>query len=117
MRRTKVSLIWTVAGQLEEVQVDERPVWRQVFDAVDNEVGPRLEKLVRTEQFADAMALLSRMNRRAMKAASDINRQVLAFWNVPSASDVADLKKRLADVDRQLHKVNKALKEEQHGDR
>ena len=97
--------------------MDERPVWRQIFDAVDSELGPRLEQMVRTEQFADAMAMLSRLNEQAMKRAADFNRQMLAFWGVPSRSDVADLKKQLEAVDRQLHKVNKALTEAQHGDR
>jgi hypothetical protein len=106
-----------VAGQTEEGNVDERPVWRQVFDAVDSELGPRLEQFVRTEQFADAMAMFSRLNERAMKSAADFNRQMLAFWGVPSRSDIADLKKQLEAVDRQLHKVNKALTEGHDGDR
>jgi hypothetical protein len=96
--------------------VDERPLWRRLFDAVDSDVGPRLEELVRTEQFADAMALMNRLNRQAVKMATDINRRMLEFWNVPSRGELADLRKQVAAMDRQLHTMSKALEEARRGD-
>jgi len=90
-------------------------MWRPVFDGGDSK-GPHLKKMVRTEQFADAMALFRRLNRRAMTTASDLHRRLLAFWNVPSARDVADLTKQLAAVHRQLHQMNNALTEGNDGE-
>ena len=96
--------------------MDERPLWRRVFDAVDAELGPRLEQLVRTEQFADTVAFINRMNKQAADAAEQFNRQALHFWNRPAATDVADLKKQLASVERELRKITKTLDEVQRGD-
>jgi hypothetical protein len=90
---------------------DERPLWRQAFDAVDTNLGPRMEELVRSEQFADGVALLSRLNKQAIKAAERINRQAMHFWNRPTATDVVELKKQLAAVQRQLRVMGKQLEE------
>ena len=95
---------------------DEKPMWRRLFDSFDAEIAPQLESLVRTSQFADAMALMNRVNQQAMKAVAEANRQFLEFWNVPSRTELADLKQQLAAVDRQLHTMSKALKEAQRGD-
>jgi hypothetical protein len=88
-------------------------MWRRLFDAVDSDLGPRLEQLVRTDQFADGVAFVNQLNQRASEAAAEMNRQLLRFWNLPSATQVADLKKQLAAMERQLRKVTKALEEEQ----
>jgi hypothetical protein len=96
--------------------VDERPLWRRAFDAVDADLAPRLEQFVRTEQFADGMAFVNRLNKRARETAEELNRQALHFWNRPTASDVADLKRQLAAMDRQLRKLTKQLGESQRGD-
>jgi hypothetical protein len=96
--------------------VDEKPMWRRVFDSLDAEIAPQLESFVRTSQFADAMALMNKLNRQAVKVMMDANRQILEFWNLPSRAEIAELKQQLASVDRQLHTMNKALKEAQRGD-
>jgi len=96
--------------------VDERPLWRRAFDAVDADLAPRVERWVRTEQFADGVALFNRLNKQAREAAEELNRQALHFWNRPTASDVADLKRQLAAMDRQLRKLTKQLGESQRGD-
>jgi hypothetical protein len=96
--------------------VDERPLWRRAFDAFDADLAPRVERFVRTEQFADGMAFMNRMNKLARERAEELNRQALHFWNRPTASDVADLKRQLAAMDRQLRKLTKQLGESQRGD-
>jgi hypothetical protein len=96
--------------------VDERPLWRRMFEAWDKQVGPRLEEFVRTEEFADRVALLERMNRRAAEMAEGFTRQVLRFWNLPSATDLDRLNRQLAAIDRQLRNINKTLGEVQDGD-
>ena len=95
---------------------DEKPYWRRVFDAIDSEIAPKVEAFVRTEQFADAMALMNRMNQQAAKAAAEFNQQMLNYWNIPSQQEITDHKKQLATMERQLYTMSKALKEAQHGD-
>jgi polyhydroxyalkanoate synthesis regulator protein len=89
----------------------DRPLWRQAFDAVDTNLGPRMEELVRSEQFADGVAFLNRLNKQAIEAAERLNRQAMHFWNRPTASDVAELKKQLAAMQRQLRAMAKQLEE------
>jgi hypothetical protein len=95
---------------------DQRPLWRQAFDAVDASLGPRVEELVRSEQFADGVAFINRLNKQVQTAAEAMSRQALHFWNQPAASDVADLKKQLAAVERQLRAMGKRLGEGGRGD-
>ena len=82
-----------------------------MFDAWNDQVGPRLEQMVRTDAFADQAAWFSELNRRREEAVQSFSRRWLHLWNIPTASDVAALKRQLEAVDRQLYKVNKALQE------
>jgi hypothetical protein len=91
--------------------MDDRASWRRMFDAWNEQVGTRLEHVVRTEAFADQASWFAEINRRRTSLAEELSRRWLHFWNVPTASDVAALKRRLESVDRQLHKVNKSLQE------
>ena len=96
--------------------MEEQPLWRRLFDAWDKEVGPRLEQLVRTEEFADRMAAVSRFNQRAQSAGEAWTQQMLRFWNLPSAADVEALRKHLGTIERQLRSINKKLTEVQNVD-
>lgn len=91
--------------------MDDRPLWRRMFDTWNAQVGTRLEQFVRTDQFADQAAWIAAMNRRRDEMAEQLSRRLMHFWNVPTASDVASLKKQVAALDRQLHKVTKTLEE------
>ena len=91
--------------------MDERPSWRRMFDAWNDQVGPRLEQLVRTDAFADQAAWWSEVNRRRNEMAEAFSRRWMQFWNLPTASDVAALTRQVEALDRQLHRVNKTLQE------
>jgi len=82
-----------------------------MFDAWNQQVGPRLEQVVRTDAFADQAAWLAELNRRRTEMAQSFSRRWLHFWNLPSASDVAALKRQVEALDRQLHRVNRTLQE------
>ena len=91
--------------------MDERPLWRRMFDAWNTQVGTRLEQMVRTDEFADRAAWMQAMNRRRTEMAEQFSRRLMHFWNMPTATDVANLKRQVEALDRQLHKVNKTLEE------
>ena len=95
--------------------MDERPLWRRMFDAWNAQVGTRLEQLVRTDAFADQAAWMQGLTRRRNEMAEQFSRRVMHLWNVPTASDVAALKRQIEALDRQLHKVNKTLEEVRDG--
>ena len=95
--------------------MDDRPLWRRMFDAWNTQVGTRLEQAVRTDAFADQAAFIASLNRRRTEMAEQFSRRLMHFWNVPTASDVANLKRQVEALDRQLHKVNKTLEEVRDG--
>jgi len=82
-----------------------------MFDAWNEQVGPRLEQMVRTDAFADQASWFAEANRRRTALAEQFSRRWLHFWNVPTASDVASLKRQVESLDRQLYRVNKTLQE------
>jgi hypothetical protein len=91
--------------------MDERPSWRRAFDAWNDQVGTRLEQLVRTDAFADQAAWWSEVNRRRNEMSESFSSRWMHFWNMPTASDVAALKRQVEALERQLHRVNKSLQE------
>ena len=95
--------------------MDDRPLWRRMFDEWNTQVGTRLEQMVRTEDFADRAAFIAGLNRRRTEMAEQFSRRLMHFWNMPTASDVAALKRQVEALDRQLHKVNKTLEEVRDG--
>jgi len=96
--------------------MDERHIWRRMFDAWNDQVGPRLEQLVRTDAFADQAAWLAGLNRQRVQMAQELSSRLLHFWNIPAASDVAGLKRQLEALDRQVNNLNKQLQEAQDGE-
>src|SRR5262249_42774590 len=91
--------------------MEDRPSWRRMFDAWNDQVGPRLEQMVRTDAFADQAAWWAELNRRRTEMAQTFSARLMHFWDMPTASDVAALKRQVEALDRQLHRVNKTLQE------
>jgi hypothetical protein len=89
--------------------VDERPVWRQLFDAWEKEAGPRLEEYVQTDEFAERMTAFQQMNRRMAEINEEATRQALRQWNLPTASDLEKVNQQLADIDRRLRALSQRL--------
>ena len=92
--------------------MDERPVWRQLFDAWEKEFGPRLEEYVQSDEFAERMTAFQQMNRRQAEMAEEATRQFLRFWNLPTASDLDKVSQQLADIDRRLRALNRPVEQE-----
>ena len=83
----------------------EQPLWRRLFDAVNQQVGPRLEDYTRSETFADVLAALSRINQHVISTGEEFSGQVLRLLNLPTAKDIANLNKRLEAIDRRLQRL------------
>ncbi len=95
--------------------MDDRPLWRQLYDSVDKQVGPALEQFVRTDQFADMMSTANRLNREFVQRVLDFNRQWLWWMNLPSRTELVEVKQQLAAIERRLASMSKTLKEDDHG--
>jgi len=91
--------------------VDERPVWRQLFDAWEKEFGPRLEEYVQSDEFAERMTAFQEMSRRQAEMTDETTRQFLRVWNLPTASDLEKVNQQLADIDRRLRALDQPVEQ------
>jgi hypothetical protein len=87
-------------------------MWRRAFDAVEQNVTPQVEQFVRTDQFADMAAVLSRMQSQAQKRSERALRQTWHFWNLPAGSDVKRLSERIAALERRVRELSNQLEEQ-----
>lgn len=78
------------------------PVWRQAFDHVERAVVPKLDEIVRSDAFAEVAASAFNLARLMSKRAERQSRQVLHFFNLPTATDLHRIGAQLAAVDRRL---------------
>ena len=60
--------------------MDDRPSWRRMFDAWNDQMGPRLEHVVRTDGFADQAARIAEFNRWRTEMAESFRRRIMHFW-------------------------------------
>ena len=85
----------------------DRPLWRQGFDAIERRLAGPVEEAVRTELFADVVALAIRARRRAQREVERRTRAVLHAVNVPTATDVRRVSEQLADLQRQVRELER----------
>ena len=86
-----------------------QPVWRQTFDVADRAVGPRLEQLVKTEEFAIAVGLLLRARTEVQKRTERYTRRMLHLFNLPAGSDINRLMRQIGELERQIQELGKKL--------
>ena len=88
------------------------PLWRRAFDAVEKPIAERLEPMVQTEQFADAVAVVQRLQGRLQRAVERRMRQYLDFWNLPVGGDIKQLQEQIASLERRVRDLSKRLEDE-----
>jgi polyhydroxyalkanoate synthesis regulator phasin len=82
-----------------------KPVWRQVFDAVDRRVAGPVEAGTRTDAFGDLLALSWRFSRRMQREVERRTRRALHLANLPTATDVRRLSEQVAALQRELREL------------
>jgi hypothetical protein len=89
----------------------DTPPWRQGFDAVERELAPRLEALVRSEQFAVAVGLATRVQRAVESELARNTRRVLHRLNLPAGTDVARILHEIGQLRVQVRELTDELEE------
>lgn len=100
------NLIYTLA------MADDKPLWKRAFDAVEGTVGPRLEEMVRTEQFADAASAMSKLQNDMRRRAERTMRRTWHFWNLPTGSDVKRMSDQITSLERRVRDLSKRLEDQ-----
>ncbi len=91
------------------------PVWRQVFDAVERRVAFRAERIVNSNEFADAVGAVARLRRLAYRELTRSTRRWLHLWNLPAASDVSRLLAEVGQLRRQVGRLQEgSATDEEH---
>lgn len=92
------------------------PLWKQLFDAVDERLSPTVDELARSDDAA-ALAALGRRGRsevdRRMEQAS---RRVLHLLNLPAGSDVNRLLEHIARLEREVRDLRNLLTDRENAD-
>ena len=97
----------------------DKPLFWKAFDVAERAVGPRLEEAVRSGAFLDALGVAARVQARVRRDVEKRSRGLLHLVNLPAASDVAHLRRQIAQLDRDLRRLTAAVErvEEEHVDR
>jgi hypothetical protein len=90
---------------------DLQPMWRRAFDTVERSVGPQLEQVVQTEQFADVTAVVARLQGELQRRTERVMRRGWHFWNLPAGSDIKRMSEQLASLERRVRDLTKQLED------
>ena len=88
---------------------DPRPLWRQGYDAAESLLGPQLEQIVGTDQFARAVGVLTRLRRDLEQRASRTTRHVLHRFNLPAGTDMTRLLNEIGELKKQVRRLSDQL--------
>jgi TolA-binding protein len=88
-------------------------LWRQAFDTAEKFVAPKLESVVRTDQFAQATALGLRAQAALTRRANDVAAKVWHLVNLPAGTDVLRLRAQVGALDREVRRLTLALEQQQ----
>lgn len=87
------------------------PLWRQGYDAVEREVAPRLDAVVRSDEFAQLVGLAAHLQHAVRQDVARLTRRVLHAVNLPAATDVSRILAELGRLEKQVHELNRRLAE------
>ena len=87
----------------------DTPTWRQGFDAVERQLSPLLDALVRSEQFAVAVGLATRLQRTVESELARNTRRMLHRLNLPAGTDVARILHEIGQLRVQVRELSAEL--------
>jgi polyhydroxyalkanoate synthesis regulator phasin len=91
---------------------DDRPMWRQGFDAVEQGVAPLLEDLMKNDQFQVAVGLVTQAQKALQTRAERSMRRALHLWNLPAGSDVTRILNEIGKLQREVRELSKQVEAE-----
>ncbi len=82
--------------------MSDKPAWREAYDRLSAEVGPRLTELTASDGFAEAVEMVGAVGGRASDELERRSRRLLHAWNLPSGSDISVLRHELGALTREV---------------
>jgi hypothetical protein len=82
---------------------------RGAYDAIERVLAPRLEALVRTNQYAKVTAFLAGARSSAGARADRAAACLLHAYNLPAGTDISRLRRQLGELDREVRQLRLEL--------
>jgi len=98
---------------MTEAKKSGTPWWRPLVDGIDSRITPPANKLVRTNLFADAVAIATRLEVRLRRRMERQSAWLLHQYNLPAATDIRKVRAQLAAVEARLRDVGERLEDQQ----
>lgn len=92
--------------------MNSQPKWRQVYDAVDRELTPKVTEVVRSDAFNIATGQVVRVRKLLGRSVNGVTAKVWNLANLPAGTDVARLRKQVGSLDREVRRLTVALERE-----
>ena len=89
----------------------DKPVWRQVYDRMATQVGPRLSEATASDQFAGATEVVIALRRAVLRDMRRRSRQWLHLMNLPAGSDIHLVRREIGELERQVRELAKRVEE------
>jgi hypothetical protein len=89
------------------------PWWRPLVNQVDQRITPPANRLVRTNVFADSVAMMTRLEVRLRRRLERQSTWLLHQYNLPAAEDIRKVRAQLAAVEARLRDVSERLEDQQ----
>ena len=87
------------------------PLWLQGFNAIERQIGPRLETVIQSEPFAVAVGLVANVQRTVQRQVTRSTRRWLHLWNLPAGTDVTRILNELGTLQREVHDLTKRIQD------
>jgi len=111
-RRVRPRLPGGGTGDTHGVMAEQPAWWRRAFDTVEGAVAPRLESLVRTDEYAWVAATVTWAQASVRHRLADTSAAVWHLVNLPAGSDVARLRAQIGALDREVRRLTLRLEQE-----
>ena len=89
------------------------PWWRPLVNQLDQRITPPANRLVRTNVFADSVAMMTRVEVRLRRRLERQSTWLLHQYNLPAAEDIRKVRAQLAAVEARLRDVSERLEDQQ----
>jgi len=92
------------------------PLWKQLFDALDERLSPAINEMARSDEAAQLAALARRGRSELDRRVEQASRRALHMMNLPAGSDVNRLLEHIARLEREVRDLRKALTDRENAE-
>ena len=89
--------------------MNEKPPWRVAIEQFERSIGAPLEEFVQTDEFADMAARAAKGQAQIQHGIGTDTSQWLHAMNLPTATDVAELRAEIAELRKEVRSLAEGL--------